>query len=418
MATETSRHGRIVRLFARAIRGMVTKGRGWGLLLLFGLLVLRTLDPTPVEVLRVKTFDLYQQMEPRQITERPVTIVDLDEKSLAQVGQWPWPRTTIAEMVQRLTAMGAIVIGFDIVFAEPDRMSPAMAQATMPGLDEELRSRLKSLPSNDEVLAQVIRQSRVVMGQSVRNEPMPVPENAPVTSMALLGSDVKSKVTQYSGLLRNIPILDHAALGHGVFNTTGEIDGIVRRVPMVVNVNDTLYPSLSAELLRVATGQKSMAVKARGTAGVEGIVIGRNLIRTDHKGQLWVYFSHMDAEKYVSAVDVLNGTVPPEKIANKLILVGTSAVGLLDIKSSPVDSFLPGVEVHAQILENILTQTQLTRPRDALGQEPDGRNRRRAVDDRPGAHGACPLDGPAGIGVRCRHVRVFVVGIPVTANAL
>lgn len=138
---------------------------------------------------------------------------------------------------------------------------------------------------------------------------------------------------------------------------------------MVVNVNDTLYPSLSAELLRVATGQKSMAVKARGTAGVEGIVIGRNLIRTDHKGQLWVYFSHMDAEKYVSAVDVLNGTVPPEKIANKLILVGTSAVGLLDIKSSPVDSFLPGVEVHAQILENILTQTQLTRPRDALGQE-------------------------------------------------
>ncbi|EKV31496.1 Adenylate cyclase [Caenispirillum salinarum AK4] len=369
MATGESRRGRIGGWIRRAARGTVTKGRGWAILLLIALSVLRTLDPAPIEILRVKTFDLYQQIEPREVTQRPVTIVDLDEKSLNQVGQWPWPRTTVAEMVQRLTAMGAVVIGFDIVFAEPDRMSPALVQASMPGLDPEMRERLKSMPSNDEVLAQVISQSRVVMGQSVRADAVPAPEDSPTTSIALIGSDVRDKVEQHAGMLRNIPILDRAAMGRGVFNTTGEIDGIVRRVPMVVNVDGTLHPSLSAEVLRVATGNQSLAVKARGTAGVEGIVIRPNLIRTDHKGRVWVYFSHMDPEKYVSAADVLNGTAPPEKIAGKLVLIGTSAVGLLDIKSSPVDAFLPGVEVHAQILENILTNTQLIRPRDALGQE-------------------------------------------------
>lgn len=246
---------------------------------------------------------------------------------------------------------------------------PALVQASMPGLDPEVRERLRSMPSNDEVLAQVIAQSRVVMGQSVRSDAIPAPQDSPTTSMALIGSDVRDKVEKHAGMLRNLPVLDNAAAGRGVFNTTAEIDGVVRRVPMVVNVDGTLHPSLSVELLRVATGNQSLAVKARGTAGVEGIIIRPNLIRTDHKGRVWVYFSHMDREKYVSAVDVLNGTAPPEKIAGKLILVGTSAVGLLDIKSSPVDAFLPGVEVHAQILENILTQTQLLRPRDALGQE-------------------------------------------------
>lgn len=365
MATGGSRRGWI----RRAAQTVFSTGRGWALLMLLGLSVLRTLDPAPIEILRVKTFDIYQQIEPREVTQRPVTIIDLDEASLNEVGQWPWPRTTIAEMVQRLTAMGAIVIGFDIVFAEPDRMSPALVQATMPGLDPDTRERLRGMPSNDALLAQVIAQGRVVMGQSVRADAVPVPEGSPVASIALIGSDVKDKVERHAGMLRNIPILDQAAAGRGVFNTTAEIDGVVRRVPMVVNVDGTLHPSLSAEILRVATGNQSLAVKARGASGVEGIVIRPNLIRTDEMGRVWVYFSHMDREKYVSAVDVLNGTAPPEKIAGKLVLIGTSAVGLLDIKSSPVDAFLPGVEVHAQILENVLTQSQLIRPRDALGQE-------------------------------------------------
>lgn len=365
MAAATTTFGRGMRL----LRRVFGKGRAWALLLLVALFMVRAWDPEPLELMRVKTFDVYQQIQPREVTQRPVTIVDLDDRSQAEIGQWPWPRTVLAEMVQRLTAMGAVVIGFDVVFAEPDRMSPGSVQASIPGLEADIRQRLVSMPSNDELFAQVIARSRVVMGQSVRQTAVPVPEDSPRTSMALLGSDVKDKVPRYEGVLRNMPVLDKAAMGRGVFNVTGEVDGIVRRVPMVVNVAGDLIPSLSAEVLRVATGNKSIAVKARGTEGVEGIVIRPNLIRTDNRGQVWVYFSHMDREKYVSAADVLNGTVPPEKVRGKLILVGTSAIGLLDIKTSPVDAFLPGVEVHAQIIENILTNTQLWRPRDAAAVE-------------------------------------------------
>ncbi len=350
----------------RAIRAAFGKGRAWALLLLVALLVLRAYDPAAMQLLRVKTFDVYQSLKPRQVDQRPVAIVDLDERSLREVGQWPWPRTVVADLVQRLTALGAVVIGFDIVFAEPDRTSPALMQASMPGLDDDTRARLLAMPSNDAVLAAAIAQSRVVVGHSVRADVLPVADDAPKPSVALIGSDVTSYLEQHTGILRNLVELDKAAAGRGIFNTTGEVDGLVRRVPMVVAVGGKdLYPSLSVEMLRVATGTQSVAVKARGTEGVEGVVVARNLVRTDDTGRMWVYFSHMDAEKYVPAVEVLNGSVDPARIAGKLVLIGTSAVGLLDIKSSPLDAFLPGVEVHAQILENILTNQQLWRPRDA-----------------------------------------------------
>lgn len=350
----------------RVARGAFGKGRGWALLLLAALFVLRVEDPEPMQLLRVKTFDVYQNIKPREVKQRPVTIVDLDERSLREVGQWPWPRTTVAELVQRLTALGAIVIGFDIVFAEPDRMSPGIMQASMPGLDPTTRQQMLAMPSNDEVFAQAIAQSRVVMGHSVRADAVPVPDDAPRPSVALIGSDVKDKLEQHAGILRNLSILDNAAAGRGIFNTTGEVDGLVRRVPMVVTVEGKdLYPSLSIEMLRVATGNQSIAVKARGTEGVEGVVIRPNVVQTDNRGRVWVYFSHYDRDKYVPAVDVLTGAVDPAKIAGKLILIGTSAVGLLDIKSSPLDAFLPGVEVHANIIENILGGEQIWRPRDA-----------------------------------------------------
>lgn len=356
----------------RMMRAVFGKGRGWALLLLVALLTLRYHDPHVIQLMRVKTFDVYQKLAPREVTQRPVTIVDLDERSLQEVGQWPWPRTTVADLVDRLTALGAVVIGFDIVFSEPDRTSPAVVQASMPGLDDATRQRLLAMPSNDDVLAAAVARSRVVMGHSVRNDAMPAPHDAPRPSVALLGGegeDVAAKLEQHGGLVRNLSVLDVAAAGRGVFNTTSEVDGLVRRVPMMVTVDKALYPSLSVEMLRVATGTQTTLVKARGPEGVEGVVVARNLIRTDDMGRVWVYFSHMDPDKYVPAVDVLSGAVDPARIAGKLVIIGTSAVGLLDIKSSPLDSFLPGVEVHAQIIENILGGQQLWRPRHAEGLE-------------------------------------------------
>src|SRR3954466_15078298 len=134
--------------------------------LLIGLAALRVADPAAIEEFRVRTFDTFQVIEPRVKTARPVRIVNIDEKSLAKFGQWPWPRTRIADLVTNLTRLGAVAIGFDIMFAEPDRLNPAAAAQTLRGLDEETRAKLRALPSNDDILADAMRGSRVVLGET------------------------------------------------------------------------------------------------------------------------------------------------------------------------------------------------------------------------------------------------------------
>ena len=139
--------------------------RGLALLLLIGLAALRLADPILLQELRVRVFDFFQVLHPRDATQRPVVIVDIDEKSLNSVGQWPWPRTRIADIITRLTQMGALVVAFDVVFAEPDRMSPGIAADTFRDIDEATRAKLRALPSNDAVLADAFRKSRVVVGE-------------------------------------------------------------------------------------------------------------------------------------------------------------------------------------------------------------------------------------------------------------
>src|SRR6516162_8522719 len=160
-------------------------------LLLLALVPLRILDPAPLEEIRLRTFDFYQSLRPRETVSRPVVIVDIDEASLKDIGQWPWPRTIVADLVTKLTQLGAVAIAFDVIFAEPDRMSPSIAVTSFRNLDEETRNKLQSLPNNDEVLAQAIRRSRVVVGQvgSATPAPRSQSEAALQTGFAVRGPD-------------------------------------------------------------------------------------------------------------------------------------------------------------------------------------------------------------------------------------
>ena len=172
-------------------------GRKFGLtraicvLLLLALVPLRVLDPPPLQEVRLRTFDFYQSLRPRQTESRPVVIVDIDEASLKDIGQWPWPRTIVADLVTKLTQLGAVAIGFDVIFAEPDRMSPSIAVTSFRNLDDETRNKLQSLPNNDQVLAQAIRGSRVVVGQvgSATPAPRSQTEAALQTGFAVRGPD-------------------------------------------------------------------------------------------------------------------------------------------------------------------------------------------------------------------------------------
>jgi adenylate cyclase len=338
-------------------------GRAIALVLLVDLVLLRIWDPLIVEALRLRTFDAYQLMQPRVAAQRPVVIVDIDEDSLKERGQWPWARTVVAEMVTRLTQAGAAAIAFDAVFAEPDRTSPALAAEAFPGLDEETKAKLKALPSNDEVLAQAIAKSRVVLGQTALAQPSEAPpgEPLPQTGFGVKGPRAEPPLVTFPGLLRNVPELEMAAAGRGLFTIKPERDGIVRRVPIVMRAEDTILPSLTLEMLRVITGSGAILIKTE-EAGIQALGLRGLEIPTDPWGQLWVHFGPHDKARYVSAKDVLAGTVAPDLFRGRLVLIGTSAVGLLDLKTTPVEPAMPGVEVHAQLLESMLSRTVLSAP--------------------------------------------------------
>ena len=228
------------------------------LVLLLGFAVLRVADPAPIQELRVRTFDAFQVIDPREKTIRPVTIVDIDEPSLARLGQWPWPRTYIADMITNLSNLGAVVIAFDAVFSEPDRLNPDVAAGTMRDLDDATRTKLRALPSNDQIMADAIRRARVVVGetglstvQSKRDDTLPL------TGFATLGEDAEPFLYEFPGLLRNVRVLEEAAAGRGLFTIRTEGDGIVRRVPMILEAQGAIMPSLSLEMLRVVTASRA-----------------------------------------------------------------------------------------------------------------------------------------------------------------
>ena len=336
------------------------------LALLIAIAALRVADFAPIEELRVRVFDTFQRFDPRVKTARPVTIVDIDEKSLAdpRLGQWPWPRTRIADIVNNLTRMGAVVIAFDVVFAEPDRLNPDIAADNFRGLDEATREKLRALPSNDQIFADAIRKSRVVLGESGgRDVHSDLDKELPVTGFAMLGEDPEPYLFKFGGLLRNVKVLEEAAAGRGLFTIVPERDGIVRRVPMIMDAQDVRMPALSFEVLRILGGSGTIMIKS-DKAGIDSVVLQglRLKIPTDSFARFWVHYARNDPSIYVSAVDVLDGRVPPEMISRKLILIGTSATGMNDIKTTPVSSAMPGVEIHAQALESALTGSALSRP--------------------------------------------------------
>lgn len=350
------------------LRRRFGSARALCLVLLGALLFLRVADPHALEEIRLRTFDMFQMIQPRDATQRPVVIVDIDEASLKKFGQWPWPRTRVAELVNRLTQLGVLAVGFDIVFAEPDRLSPQIAAETYRDLDEVTRAKLRALPSNDQVMADAIRRSRVVLGETGLPERDPQAERQETAGVSWRGTDPARFLFAYPGLLRNIPVLDQAAAGRGLFSILTERDGIVRRVPMFMTAQDAIKPALALEMLKVATNQSTVLITAND-AGIAQVGIPGFIMPTDKNGRLWVHFAPHDPARYVSAVDVIEGRGTTERFSRRLVLVGTSAAGLLDQKTTPIDSIIPGVEIHAQVLEGILTQSMLTYPNYALGAE-------------------------------------------------
>ena len=242
---------------------------GIALVLLAAMIWLRIADPVPLQTLENKTFDLYQQLKPRELPDQPlpVRIVDLDERSLGELGQWPWPRNLFARLVLKLVddyKVGAV--GFDIVFAEPDRLTPDQLIESLEGLDEETERRLMELTNNDATLAQAISGKPVVLGQVASSEgELPLDSNKPLKAgIAMRGEGdpdiVPLFLQNYSGMIRNLRILEDSATGIGSFTVQPDPDGVIRRVPLIMTVGDQIYPALSVETLRVLLGRPTILI--------------------------------------------------------------------------------------------------------------------------------------------------------------
>jgi serine phosphatase RsbU (regulator of sigma subunit)/CHASE2 domain-containing sensor protein len=309
--------------------------------------------------LRYAVFDGYQRLFPLERTTNPVTIVAIDEEDLRRYGQWPWPRTRVAELVERIAEHQPLSIGFDIYFPEPDRFSPAAMAAELPILTAPVRRALEGLPSNDTVLADAIRTRNVVLGiqgEENRDARFPQPPRAPPI---LRPPAIDKSLRQWPGHIRTIDLIDSAAAGRGLMNS-GPVDQVIRQVPLVGNVQGALIPSLGVESLRVAIGAGMKIEPARG--GQLALRFGDAWATMQENGLAWLRMGRHDEDRFVLAHQVLERTVDPEKLRNKVVLVGINGLGWLDFKTTPLGQFIPGVEIHAQVIENIFNGVSLSRP--------------------------------------------------------
>ena len=184
----------------------------------------------------------------------------------------------------------------------------------------------------------------------------------------MLGGNARPYLFKFPGLLRDVPVLEQAASGRGLATIRTERDGIVRRVPMVMVTQGLLMPSLTLEMLRVVSGATTLLLRT-DQGGIQSVAVPGFVIPTDSNGQLWVHFAPHDEARFVSIADVFDGKVPADRFRQRLVLVGTSAAGLQDSKTTPIDPVLPGVEVHAQVLESILAKAVLSAPNYTIGAE-------------------------------------------------
>lgn len=350
------------------------------LLFLFLSTGLHVIEPTFVEQLRHRVFDEYQRLKPRVYSnDIPVRILDIDDESLSRVGQWPWPRDVMAEIVARLNELGASAVVFDMVFSQPDRLSPKSLMKMLPDRPEfeEARKGLLKIPDNDELFAQTVDGAYVVTGFAMTGGETSEAPPAIKAGFAENGDRAAPYLPAYAGAMKVLSKIEDKVAGNGALNAIPESDGVYRRIPMFMTLNDKIYPSLVAESLRVAQDASTFIIQAVGASGEEGFgetglvsfKVGGVKVPTDENGQIWVRFTGDIPERYVPAWKLLAGKAPVEKLEGHIVLIGTSAAAMKDLRATPLDPAAAGVSLHAEALETILTGNFLNRPDFAHGLE-------------------------------------------------
>lgn len=330
--------------------------------------VVRIIDPAPLPELRDAYFDLLQKASPRPVYDSPIEIVAIDETSLAELGQWPWPRSVLADLTNTLNDAGAAVIAFDLLFAEHDRLSLGnLMKDSVYG--ETLRQSygpdvLADLDS-DQVFARAVSEIPTVFASSFTTQGAHS-SRFEKAGFVTVGNPVSGAPWRIESATPVLPILLGPAEGVGIINTSPrDASGIVRRVPLVWRMGDQFVPSFSLEALRVALGESTYFLNGSPDLSdvLESVRVGEFVFPTTSAGEVWVRYAPENPDLYVSASDVLSADsdMLAERFVGKIVFVGATASGLFDIRSTPLGENVPGVSIHKQILEQVFYNQFLIR---------------------------------------------------------
>jgi adenylate cyclase len=325
----------------------------------FILIAIYLLFPQYHTTIENRTKDMFflfrDTIEPKQ----NIYIVDIDEKSLAHFGQYPWERTILADILKKLTNAGVGIIGLDVMFPEEDRTSPHKFAEKF-GL-------YGSFSNYDEVFATTVANTPTILGYTfdLTTKEFVYRENSPMIPASFIEDGLSEQndfMIVANDIIVNIPTIQDKSYSSGFFNNTPDPSGIIRTVPLVIKYDDEIFPSLSFEMYRIIKGADAVSVHY-GLNGIAGLSLKDIFIPTDRYGRLTLNFRGPGKTfEYISALDIYNEDFDKEKLKGSIVLVGTSAAGLLDLRATPFDSIYPGVEIHATAIDNLLSEDFLSKP--------------------------------------------------------
>ena len=326
-----------------------------GLLLIF-FITLKVINPSIIQKISFINYDFYQKVFNRgEVTE--VTIIDIDEKSIAKIGQFPWRRDIYSKILYNLNQHNPSAIAFDIVFSEQDKQNP---KDLLIQLQKETDRLIDiEVPNTNQIFIDSLSKSKVILpilGEA--NDSYIINNSKPKLRVLAKGNDPRDYIYKYKNKITSLEEINEAASGIGSISLIPSIDGIIRKLPVLYNIDNSIWPSIALETVRVATQQKNVLVKTNDY-GIEFIKTRKNTIPSDQNAVINIKYRHFNKDNYISAIDVINDDFDKKRIENKIVLIGSSAQALFDIVKTADGKVVPGVQIHAHIIDNILNNESI-----------------------------------------------------------
>ena len=320
------------------------------------LIVLKISNINIIKKISLINYDFYQKILVKGEVKN-ITIIDIDEKSIATIGQFPWRRDVYAKILRNLNQFNPASVAFDIFFSEEDKQNPKNLLIELKK-NNNISENIEVLDTNKIFIDEIKKTKAIlpVVGEIRKN--IVINNSKPKLRIISKGSNPKNHLFKFNGKITSLEKINNAATGIGSISLLPGIDGIIRSVPILLNIDDQIWPSLSLESIRVSNDQKNLLIETND-AGIQSIKTRKNLFTTDNNAVINIKYKVFKKENYISAIDIINSDFDKKRIENKIVLIGSSAQGLFDIVKISNGRVVPGVEVHAHIINNILTDDSI-----------------------------------------------------------